>query len=148
MLILDYSSEYGLELVQMWRDSFEQAVGVIDPHSLEDQLRALEEKIVPENRVRVVLEQGTGKVIGFLASTSQTISQLYIHLDYQNKGIGSLLVNVAKEDSTGSLRLFTFECNKRAQRFYERHGFKVVGRGFEPTWQLNDVEYEWRAASP
>lgn len=148
MLILDYSSEYGPELVQMWRDSFEQAVGVIDHHSLEDQLRALEEKILPENRVRVVIEEHTGKVIGFLASNSQTISQLYIHVDYKNQGIGSRLVNIAKDDSNGSLRLFTFECNKRAQRFYERHGFRVVGRGFEPTWQLNDVEYEWVASSP
>jgi len=30
-----------------------------------------------------------------------------------------------------------------ALRFYERHGFKVVGCGFEKEWQLEDVEYEW-----
>jgi ribosomal protein S18 acetylase RimI-like enzyme len=45
-----------------------------------------------------------------------------------------------------SKRLFTFEANKNAQRFYERHGFKVVARGFEKEWQLADIEYEWSMA--
>ena len=144
MLIVDYSPEYGTELVRMWRDSFEQAVGITDTHSLVDQLRYLEEKVVPENRVQVVLEEGTSAVIAFLASTRDFISQLYVHVEHQNKGIGSALLKIAKRDSSGSLRLFTFEANKRAQRFYEKHGFRVVRCGFEPTWQLADIEYEWR----
>jgi len=44
--IVEYSSRYGPELVKMWRASFEQAVGIKDPHPLDDQLRALEEKKV------------------------------------------------------------------------------------------------------
>lgn len=142
-VIVDYSIEYADELVQMWRKSFERAVGIIDPHSLEDQLRALEEKIVPENRVRLVLDRETTAVIGFLASTPDTISQLYVHVDYQDKGIGSELLNLAKQESNGSLRLFTFKSNTKAQRFYERHGFREVGHGFEEFWQLEDIEYEW-----
>ena len=143
LLIVEYSPEYACELVQMWRDSFEQAVGIIDPHPLEEQLRALEEKIVPQNRVRVVLEKDTSAVIGFIASTSTMISLLYVHVDHQGKGIGSKLLNLAKEESGGSLRLFTFKSNTKAQRFYERQGFKIIGRGFEEMWQLEDVEYEW-----
>lgn len=27
--------------------------------------------------------------------------------------------------------------------FYEKHGFEIIARGFEPTWQLDDVQYEW-----
>jgi ribosomal protein S18 acetylase RimI-like enzyme len=142
-VIVEYSPEYARELVQMWRDSFERAVGVNDPHPLEDQLRALEAKITHENRVRIALERRTSAVIGFLASTPDMISQLYVHVDHQNKGLGSMLVNIAKEESGGSLRLFTFKSNIKAQRFYERHGFKVVSRGFEKTWQLEDIEYEW-----
>ena len=41
------------------------------------------------------------------------------------------------------LSLYTFVRNVRACRFYERHGFVVVARGFEPTWQLEDVKYHW-----
>jgi ribosomal protein S18 acetylase RimI-like enzyme len=142
-LIVEYSPEYALELVQMWRGSFERAVGIVDPHPLEEQLRALKEKVVPQNRVRVVLERDTSAVIGFIASTSTMISLLYVHVDHQGKGIGSMLLNLAKQESGGSLRLFTFKSNIKAQQFYERQGFKIIGRGFEEMWQLEDVEYEW-----
>lgn len=53
IIIVDYAPRYASELVLMWRASFEHGVGIIDPHPLEDQLRALEEKIVPKNRVRI-----------------------------------------------------------------------------------------------
>lgn len=141
--IVDYLPRYGPELVRMWRASFERGVGIIDPHPFEDQLRALEEKIVPQNRVLLALDTRTSAVIGFLAYTSETVSHLYVHVDHQGKGIGSMLLDIAKNDSGGVLRLFTFEANTRAQQFYERHGFKIIRRGFEEFWQLADIEYEW-----
>ena len=76
MEIVDYSREHGRELVRMWRDSFEQAVGVVDPHSLDEQLRYLEEKVVPENQVLVVLGEDGTEIIAFMASTPEMISQL------------------------------------------------------------------------
>lgn len=142
----DYSSIYGVELVKMWRNSFEKAVGVIDPHTLNEQLAYLEGKLVSENHVTVVLDKATSTVVGFLASTPDTITQLYIHIDYQNLGIGSILIELAKSQSRGLLRLFTFKANKNAQRFYERHGFRIVGYGFEKEWGLEDIEYEWAAS--
>jgi ribosomal protein S18 acetylase RimI-like enzyme len=144
--IVEYSPRYRHELVEMWRASFEQGVGITDPHPLKDQLRALEETIVPHNRVLVVLDKHTSAVIGFLAYTSDSVSNLYVHVDHQNKGIGSMLLDIAKKNSSGVLRLFTFEANTRAQQFYERHGFKIIRRGFEEFWQLADIEYEWKSA--
>ena len=58
-----------------------------------------------------------------------------------------MLLNIAKENSMGRLRLFTFERNKNAQRFYEKHGFQIIARGFEQSWQLADIEYEWCEAT-
>jgi len=143
--IVEYADEYGRELVRMWRDSFERAVGVVDPHPLDEQLRYLEEKVVPENQVLVVLGKGGSGVIAFMASTPEMINQLYVHVGHQHQGIGSLLVNLAKQRSSGRLRLFTFRANESAQRFYERHRFKVISHGFEENWQLEDLEYEWAA---
>jgi ribosomal protein S18 acetylase RimI-like enzyme len=54
------------------------------------------------------------------------------------------LLDLAKTGSGGRLWLYTFVTNTRAQRFYERHGFDVVERGFEPVMQLGDLRYEWR----
>lgn len=38
-----------------------------------------------------------------------------------------------------------FQRNNVAQAFYERHGFKIIARGHEPNWKLDDLKYEWRA---
>jgi hypothetical protein len=80
IVIVDYSPSYGTELVKMWRESFEQAVQVIDPHPLPQQLRYLESQVAAVNHVRVVLDKSTSEVIAFMATTSDTISQLYVHV--------------------------------------------------------------------
>ncbi len=41
------------------------------------------------------------------------------------------------------LTLYTFEVNENAQRFYEKHGFKVIGKGHENEENLPDIQYEW-----
>ncbi|MBV9209371.1 MAG: GNAT family N-acetyltransferase [Acidobacteria bacterium] len=145
--IVDYAPEYGREVVAMWRESFERAVGVRDPHPVEEQLRYLDEKVALENRLALVLDKNSSAVIGMMAFTPETIAQLYVHVGHQQRGIGSLLLDMAKENSSGRLRLFTFKANRKAQRFYERHGFKIIARGFEEQWQLEDIEYEWVASS-
>lgn len=127
----------------MWRDSFAQAVGVDNPHPFEDHLRFLNEELSRSHSVVVALGEKSNKVIGFIAYTPEKIAQLYVHVDHHNRSIGSRLLAMAKENSHGCLRLFTFERNKSAQRFYESRGFKVVSRGFEESLQLEDIEYEW-----
>lgn len=146
--IVEYAPEHARELVLMWRESFERAAGVIDPHPIDEQIEYLVQKVVPENRVRVVISKATSEIIGFMASTPEMISQLYIHREHQGRGIGSMLVQMAKDNSGGRLRLYTFKSNKGAQNFYERQGFKVIGTGFEEQWQLEDIEYEWLAPQP
>lgn len=144
--IVEYSHKYGRELVKMWRDSFERGVGVLDPHPLEDQVQFLDEKLSREFRVDVVLESSTSKVIGFMASKPDFISQIYVHVDHQKQGIGSVLMNLAKRQSIGRIRLFTFKSNENAQRFYKKHGFRIVKFGFENELGLEDIEYEWSAS--
>ncbi|MGD7018473.1 GNAT family N-acetyltransferase, partial [Bacillus altitudinis] len=62
---------------------------------------------------------------------------------YQGMGIGTALLSRAKEQSSGRLTLYTFEINKNAQRFYEKHGFNIIGRGYENEEYLPDILYEW-----
>lgn len=78
-----------------------------------------------------------------IAYNDSEISQLYIHINYQGLGIGQTLLDRAKAQSSGKLTLYTFEVNEKAQRFYEKHGFKVIGRGHENEENLPDILYEW-----
>jgi GNAT superfamily N-acetyltransferase len=125
----------------MWRASFEKGVGITDPHPLAEQRAYFQREILPCNSVRVALLQD--RIVGFAAASRTSVAQLYVRLGFQRRGIGTLLLDWAKSQSEGSLWLYTFARNANACFFYERSGFEVVARGFEPTWQLEDVKYEW-----
>jgi GNAT superfamily N-acetyltransferase len=131
------------ELVAMWRASFEEALGITDPHPIEEQRGYLLDVIVPANHV-VVAWHGD-RIVGCIAASVDRVSLLYLHPGWQNLGIGSRLLQWAMDRSSGRLTLFTFACNQRACRFYEAKGFRAVRHGFEQQWQLPDVEYEWCA---
>lgn len=129
------------ELVPMWRASFEAGVGVIDPHPLGEQQRYFVEQVLPHNEVRLAWRDR--QLVGFVAATRDTVAQLYVRVGCQREGIGTALLEWAKAQSGGRLRLYTFARNRGACGFYERNGFVVAARGFEPTWQLEDIRYEW-----
>jgi len=130
------------ELVRMWRASFETAIGIVDPHPIEDQKRYFMEEVLPRNTVRIA--RVAGEMAGFVAASRESVAQLYVRLGFQRRGIGRQMLDWAKDHSGGSLWLYTFARNAGACAFYERNGFVAVAQGFEPTWQLEDVRYEWR----
>ena len=141
-----WEKRFAEDLVRMWRASFERGVGVVDSHPLAEQRAYLESRVLPGTRVVLVVDGADGassRVAAFVASDGSRIAQLYVRVDLQRRGIGAALLAWAKDASTGSLRLHTFERNSGARAFYERHGFRVIGRGFEPEWRLADLEYEW-----
>ncbi|MDZ7686972.1 MAG: GNAT family N-acetyltransferase [Gammaproteobacteria bacterium] len=143
ILIEPYAPEHLDELVPMWRSSFEQGVGVTDPNPLEEQRAYFLEQVLPHNEVRVALRDT--ELVGFIAASSSEIDQLYVHPEYQGLGIGSELLRWAKENSGGRLTLFTFARNQGARAFYERKGFRIIARGFEEQWRLDDLQYEWNS---
>ena len=141
MIVQTFQPQQAPALVAMWRASFEHGVGVKDPHSPGEQLEYLLQHVVPTSSVRVVMHGE--RIDGFLASTPEWVVQLYVRVECIGQGIGGALLHLAQAESSGRLELFTFARNARARAFYEHHGFKVTAFGFEPTWQLEDVKYEW-----
>jgi ribosomal protein S18 acetylase RimI-like enzyme len=144
MRIEDFQPRQARELVELWRRSFEHGVGITDPNPLEEQLAYFRSTILPGNRVRVALRESA--LVGFIASTPQSIACLYVAVPHIGRGIGSRLLSLAKSESSGSLWLYTFAQNSNARAFYERRGFIDVGHGFENMWKLEDVKYVWSRA--
>lgn len=127
----------------MWRESFEHGVGIVDPHPIEEQRRWFVEHVLPDHDVRAAL--AGDRLVGFVAASRESVNQLYVRKGYHRRGIGTLMLDWAKAQSGGSLWLYTFERNAVARAFYERNGFTVAARGHEPSWDLDDLRYEWRA---
>ncbi|MDQ2984196.1 MAG: GNAT family N-acetyltransferase [Actinomycetota bacterium] len=86
--------------------------------------------------------------LGFAALSLDMLEHLYGHPTAQGSGLGSELLDLAKERRPDGFRLWVFQKNEGARRFYERHGLLLVeltdGAGnaeLEP-----DALYEWRGS--
>jgi len=69
---------------------------------------------------------------GIKAERPVELNRLYSHQEYLGKGVGQNLMDAcferARDDGNDVMWLGVWEYNPRAQRFYEKNGFKVVGR--------------------
>ena len=143
VLLVPLADRHLDELVPLWRASFEDGVGVTDPHPLAEQRAYLLREVLPQHTARVACSGET--MVGWIAASRESVAQLYVRIGWQRRGIGRMLLDWAKAQSGGSLWLYTFARNTRACAFYESQGVRVVARGFEPIWQLDDVRYLWDA---
>ncbi len=142
MLIRPFEPHQAHELVALWRASFEHGVGIKDHHPIEGQLAYFVEQVLPKNTVRVVVDGG--QLVAFMASTPDSVSQLYVRVANIGRGIGARLLALAKAESVGSLWLYTFAQNHNARRFYERNGFREVERESQNMYKLEAIKYVWR----
>ena len=84
----------------------------------------------------------------FMAFREGWIDHLYVLPSHQGAGQGGALLRMAKALAP-ELRLWTFQRNLIARRFYERRGFKAVDMtdGARNEAREPDVLYAWRAAA-
>jgi ribosomal protein S18 acetylase RimI-like enzyme len=141
--ITKYDPKYAEQTVRMWRESKEKAIDQKELHSFDNHVNFLNHILSKQFQIDLALIDQL--VVGMIAYNNTEISQLYIHNDYQGIGIGQTLLDKAKTQSNGKLTLYTFEVNKSAQRFYEKHGFKIIGKGHENEENLPDLLYEWKS---
>lgn len=91
----------------------------------------------------------TRPLVGIAVLDDDWVDQLYVDPDHTEHGIGVKLMSVAKQQRPSGLRLWTFQSNVGARRFYEGHGFIATsatdGNNEEGA---PDVRYEWSPTNP
>jgi len=114
----------------------------------DDEIRVwVREKLIPNGNVFVAMEGGV--ILGMMALSRDDryswLDHLYVHPRSIGGGIGSLLLQLAK-DRLPMFRLYTFQENAIARRFYEKHGLRPIefSDGMENEEKCPDVLYEWR----
>jgi len=75
-------------------------------------------------QVQVAVLDGT--VIGFAAVRGSWLEHLNVHPRAQNAGIGSRLIEWAKETSPTGLDLWVFQRNTGARALYASHGWRDI----------------------
>jgi RimJ/RimL family protein N-acetyltransferase len=104
--------------------------------------------LIPTTEVIVAIQ--AGQIVGMLSlsryETTGWIEHLYLLPRAVGQGTGTQLLALAKTRLGSPIRLYTFQANAGARRFYERHGFQAIafGDGSANEEGCPDVLYEWR----
>jgi len=121
------------------------AVAFMPTVHTDDEIRAwVSGYLVPGLEVWVA-ESG-GKLAGFMAlEGADMLDQLFVAPTMQRHGAGGRLLALAKQLRPARLRLYTFQRNTPARRFYEARGFVAVdfNDGSRNEENEPDVLYEW-----
>lgn len=82
------------------------------------------------------------EIVGFVAAQGEKVEQLYVKPGWTGRGIGTGLLSQASADMP-VVKLYCFQANEGARRFYERHGFvaEVFSNGSKNEEKLPDILY-------
>lgn len=134
-----------LAIAELWLRSRMASVPAIPlpVHSDEEVREWFQDFVLTEREVWVAVADDS--VIALLVLDGHWVDQLYVDPDRTGMGVGSRLLQVAKQRHPDGLHLWTFQANHGARRFYERHGFVAI----EATDGDNeegapDIHYGWR----
>lgn len=134
-------------LVARWHETNQVSFPYLETerrHTLDDARSFFRRRILAECAVFVAEEDGT--LLGLIALAGDWIRHLSVFPEHQRRGVGSRLLQTAKDRARRELRLYTFQRNRPARRFYEERGFQAVAFGTSPAPENEpDVEYLWLA---
>ena len=124
------------------------AMGDYLPHVPDEAAVPIVAGIREHDEVWVAEEDG--RLLGFIGIEDSTnlgapvLEKLYVEPDEQNRGVGSALLEKAKELRPDELYLWVFQKNP-ARRLYERSGFELVKLtdGAENMEREPDALYRW-----
>ena len=132
-------------VADVWLRSFDTALPTVRRGKSDDEVRAYIARVVVPDRETWVADSG-GEVVGMMVlGDGGFLSQLYLDPDRRGEGLGDRFVALAKERRPEGLKLWTFQVNTPAQRFYLRHGFVEAERtdGSANQEREPDVRYTW-----
>jgi putative acetyltransferase len=115
-----------------------------DLHTPDEDLRFVRDHVFRDCEIWLA---GNGEPVGFCAFREGWVDHLYVKPPWQRRGIGSLLLKTAMARYS-PLRLWAFQRNVDAIRFYLRHGFHEIERtdGSRNEEHEPDVLLAWPAS--
>jgi GNAT superfamily N-acetyltransferase len=136
-----------LAVADLWlRPRYSSIPAIPPPVHSDDEVREWFASVVLPRQELWVIE-ADGGLVALLVLDNGWLAQLCVDPEWTGRGLGSRLVNLAKELRPDGLDLWTFQSNTGARRFYEQHGFAPS----ETTDGANeegapDVHYHWPGA--
>jgi putative acetyltransferase len=113
-------------LFEIWRSAVEATHGFLSSEHLAIISSQVREHYLPSAALLVAAD-AEDRAVGFMGLAEGMIDSLFVDPAYHGRGVGRALVEAARS-SGRTLSVDVNEHNIGARRFYERLGFKVIGR--------------------
>ncbi|MEX2985681.1 GNAT family N-acetyltransferase [Streptomyces sp. C36] len=129
----------------MWLRSFDAVLPSVRRAHDDAEIRNwFSRMLMPQYETWVAVAEN--RVVGVLVLNGRELKQLYLDPPWRGRGLGDRFMSLTKQHPPDGLALWTFQVNKSAQRFYERHGFIAVERtdGLRNEERELDVRYVWQ----
>jgi GNAT superfamily N-acetyltransferase len=135
------------EIAEIFLEAHADAMPYLPRLHTDDEVRGwIRDVVLPGDEV--VVAEVDGRLAGFAALDEDLLDHIYVHPELQGRGIGDALLARVKELRPEGFRLWVFQRNTGARRFYERRGLRLVeltdGAGNDE--REPDALYEWRPA--
>ncbi len=137
MMILD-------EVVALWYRSWTNAFPHLKhPQPFEEWKLRFQNHLAKHGSTWIAQMQS--RIAGFIVvmQAKRELAQIFVHVDVQRMGVGTVLLNQAKAICPDSLSLTTLQQNTQARKFYEKHGFVAVRLGVNSVNGQLNIEYTW-----
>jgi GNAT superfamily N-acetyltransferase len=116
-------------------------------HRPDEVRRWVAARLIPAGGVHLAVVGS--EIVGVLATAERSgihwIDQLYLRPGFAGRGIGTQLLRHAHATRPAPIRLYCFQANVGARRFYERHGYVALRLtdGADNEERCPDALYEW-----
>lgn len=119
------STEDYPKIVEIWESAVKATHDFLAEEDFNEFKEAIPRDYLPHLEVYLITENNDPK--GFASVAEGNLEMLFIHDDMRGKGYGKRLYQFMKEQ-TGLTKVDVNEQNPLAVGFYEKMGFKKVGR--------------------
>ncbi len=130
-MIRPYESGDTEAIIDVWYQASIRAHDFVPAEFWEAEVENIRNTYLPLAQTWVY--ESDGKVVGFISLLDDHIGGLFVHPEQQGKGVGTELIQFARE-LRGWLSLLVFKENARSRAFYEKCGFSAKEESLhEPT---------------
>ncbi|WP_028303590.1 N-acetyltransferase [Oceanospirillum maris] len=112
------------QILAIWLSASIKAHDFIEYAFWESKISEMRDVYIPASETFVY--EAEGEVVGFYSLYESNLAAIFVTPNSQGEGLGRVLINDAK-NRRESLQLTVYKENAPSIKFYEKHGFTVLG---------------------
>jgi putative acetyltransferase len=128
------------EIVDIWYDVSLQAHGFIPSDYWEKNKDQMRYKYIPISETFQATDGDN--ILGFISLLDEYLAAIFVKSEYQDRGIGSLLLTHAMS-LRKNLQLKVFQKNKKSIEFYKSKGFSVITESKDNDTGEDELVMQW-----